>query len=210
MERPSHILFAKHSSLSRAPLVGLAIGLQFVGFWLFTQGLVGHIAKFLPPPPIDVRVDPNEMPRTPPPPLPPDTQIEIVKVPLPLFDYSTQRDPGTSLTTTNAPQPTTPRTESVGVDRAPVAITATHTVPPYPVIERRLGIEGTVTLRLTVGTQGQVMTAEVVTSAGRGALDQAARAWIIGHWRYRPALKDGNPAVTQVLASVTYSLKNQP
>ena len=53
-------------------------------------------------------------------------------------------------------------------------------------------------------------TAEVVTSAGREALDQAARAWIIGHWRYRPALRDGNPAVTQVLASVTYSLKNQP
>jgi len=142
--------------------------------------------------------------------LPPDTQIEIVKVPLPLFDYSTQRDPGTSLTTTNVPPPTTPRTESAGVDRAAVAIAATHTVPPYPVIERRLGIEGTVTLRLTVGTEGQVITAEVVTSAGREALDQAARAWIIGHWRYRPALRDGNPAVTQVLASVTYSLKNQP
>lgn len=210
MERPSHILFARHSSFSRAPLVGLAIGLQFVGFWLFTQGLVSHITKFLPLPPIDVRVDPNEVPRTPPPPLPPDTHIEIVKVPLPLFDYSTQRDPGTSLTTTKVPPPTMPRTESVGVERAAVGITATHTVPPYPVVERRLGIEGTVTLRLTVGTEGQVMTAEVVTSAGREALDQAARAWIIGHWRYRPALKDGNPAVTQLLASVTYSLKNQP
>ena len=52
----------------------------------------------------------------------------------------------------------------------------------------------------------------IVTRIARAAgyLDQAARAWIIGHWRYRPALRDGNPAVTQVLASVTYSLKNQP
>jgi len=89
-------------------------------------------------------------------------------------------------------------------------ITATHTVPPYPPVERRLGIEGTVTFRLTVGTDGRVTAAEVVRSAGRDTLDQAARDWIIGHWRYRPALKDGNPAVAQVLASVTYSLKNQP
>ena len=66
------------------------------------------------------------------------------------------------------------------------------------------------TLRLTVGTEGRVMAAEVVTSAGREALDQAARDWIIAHWRYRPALKDGSPAVMQLLASVTYSLKNQP
>ena len=210
MERPSHILFARHSSLSRAPMVGLAIALQFVGFWLFTHGLASGIVK-LGPGIIDfVPIKPKELPRTPPPPLPPDTHIDIVKVPLPPFDYSTQRDPGTTLTTTDTPPQTTTRPASTGVDRAAVGITATHTTPPYPVVERRLGIEGTVTLRLTVGTEGQVMAAEVVTSAGREALDQAARDWIIGHWRYRPALKDGNPAVVQVLANVTYSLKNQP
>jgi periplasmic protein TonB len=210
MERPSHIFFTRHSPFSRAPMVGLAIGLQFVGFWLFTQGLREHRIDFGPG---VIHVDPIEQkasPRTPPPPLPPDTHIEIVQAPLPLFDYSTPRDPGTSLTTANLTPSTKPRTESVGVDHAAIGITATHTVPPYPVVERRLGIEGTVTLQLTVGTEGQVTAAEVVKSAGREALDQAARDWIIGHWRYRPALKDGNPAVVQVLANVTYSLKNQP
>src|SRR5262249_55927120 len=160
----------RHSPFSRAPLVGLAIGLQFVGFWLFTQGLVGHITKFLPTPPIDVRVDPNELPRTPPPPLPPMTQVDVPKVPQPVIDVA----PGpsqTTITATAGSQPqTTTRPASTGVDRAVVGITATHTVPPYPVIERRLGIEGTVTLRLTVGTEGQVTAAEVVTSAGREAL----------------------------------------
>ncbi|MGZ5927451.1 MAG: energy transducer TonB [Rhizomicrobium sp.] len=210
MERPSHILFARHSSLSRAPLVGLAIGLQFVGFWLFTQGLVGHIPKLLPTPPIDVRVDPNEIPPTPPPPLPPETRIEIPTAPIPTIPA----DPGSSqnaiTATTSTPPQNTAQPKPLGVDRAAVGITATHTVPPYPPVEQRLGIEGIVTLRLTVGTEGQVTAAEIVKSAGREALDQAARAWIIGHWRYRPALKDGNPAVTQVLASVSYSLKNQP
>jgi protein TonB len=210
MERPSHILFARHSSLSRAPMVGLAIGLQFVGFWLFTAGLVSHITKFLPPPPIDVRVDPNELPRTPPPPLPSLPPVAVPKVPLPIIEVAPGPSQTTITATTGTPSQNTAQTKPLGVDRAAVGITATHTVPPYPVIERRLGIEGTVTLRLTVGTEGQVMAAEVVTSAGREALDQAARAWIIGHWRYHPALKDGNPAVVQVLANVTYSLKNQP
>ena len=210
MERPSHILFTRHSSLSRAPLVGLAIGLQFVGFWLFTAGLVSHITKFLPPPPIDVRVDPNEVPRTAPPPLPPMQRVDVPKAPLPVIESAPGPSQNTITATTSTVPQTTTRSASTGMDRAAVGITATHTVPPYPVVERRLGIEGTVTLRLTVGTEGQVTAAEVVTSAGREALDQAARAWIIGHWRYRPALKDGNPAVTQLLASVTYSLKTQP
>ena len=209
MERPSHILFTRHSPFSRAPMVGLAIGLQFVGFWLFTQGLREHRIDFGPG---VIHVDPIEQkasPRTPPPPLPPDTRMEI-PTPIPTIPFDVGPSPNTITATTNTPPQTTTKSLPAGVDRAAVGITATHTVPPYPVVERRLGIEGTVTLRLTVGTEGRVMAAEVVTSAGREALDQAARDWIIGHWRYRPALKDGNPAVTQVLANVTYSLKNQP
>jgi len=209
MERPSHILFARNSSLSRAPLVGLAIGLQLAGFWLFAHGLKDHVLKLVPGVIHLDPIEPQVMPRTPPPPLPPLQQVEPVKVPLPPIEYPGGGDPGPTFGPSNPPQPPTPPT-STGVDRAAIGIAGTHTVPPYPVVERRLGIEGTVTLRLTVGTEGQVMAAEVVKSAGREALDQAARDWIIGHWRYRPALKDGNPAVTQLLASVTYSLKNQP
>jgi periplasmic protein TonB len=210
MERPSHLLFASHSPFSRAPLVGLAISLQLVGFWLFTHGLASHITKFLPPPIDVVPIKPDELPRTPPPPLPRLPHVEIPKVPQPVLDVAPSPSQTTITATTNTPPQTTTRSTPPSVDRAAVSIAATHTTPPYPVVERRLGIEGTVTLRLTVGTEGQVTAAEVVTSAGREALDQAARAWIIGHWRYRPALKEGSPAVMQVLASVTYSLKNQP
>jgi len=210
MERPSHILFARHSSLSRAPLIGLAIGLQFAGFWLFTQGLKEHRIDFGPG---VIHVDPIKQkasPRTPPPPLPPLTSVDVPNVPHPVIDVAPGPSQSTITATTSTPPQNTAQTKPLGVDRAAVGIIATHTVPPYPVVERRLGIEGTVTLRLTVGTEGQVTAAEVVTSAGREALDQAARDWIIGHWRYRPALKDGSPAVMQVLANVTYSLKNQP
>lgn len=210
MERPSHIFFARHSSLSRAPVAGLAIGLQLVGFFLFAYGLGDGVLKFNPPPIDLVPIRPDVLPRTPPPPLPPLKNIEIPKAPTPVVPVDSGPSQTTITATTSTPPQTTTPSTAAGINRAAVSIAGTHTVPPYPAIERRLGIEGTVTLRLTVGTEGQVTAAEVVTSTGREALDQAARDWIIGHWRYRPALKDGNPAVMQVLASVTYSLKNQP
>jgi periplasmic protein TonB len=211
MERPSHILFDRHSPFSRAPLIGLAIGLQLAGFWLFTHGLASNIVKFVPPW-IDLApIKPQEPPRTPPPPLPPMNQIEIPHVPPPEFiTQSTQPTDGGILVTSRTPTQTTTLPPPTGIDREAAGIAATHTVPPYPPIARRIGAEGVVTLRLTVGTDGRVSAAEIVTSAGRDDLDQAARDWIIAHWRYRPALRSGNPAAAQLLAKVTYSLKNQP
>jgi hypothetical protein len=41
-------------------------------------------------------------------------------------------------------------------------------------------------------------------------MDQTAQAWIVSHWRYRPALDDGAPAVSQTLATVVFSLKDTP
>jgi protein TonB len=209
MERPSHILFARHSSLSRAPWIGLAIALQLAGAWLFMHGLSTGVAKFLPP--IDLTpFTETPVEAAPPPPLPPERHITEVKAPLPVFEYQRPGgDPGPTFVPSDPPvQPPMPPT-SAGVDRAAVSVAGTHTVPPYPSVARRLGLEGMVTFRLTVGTDGRVSAAEVVTSAGSAELDQVARDWILAHWRYRPALKDGNPAPAQLLASVTYSLKNE-
>jgi protein TonB len=210
MERPSHLPIQRLSSVFRLPSIGLAVLLQFAGLWLFTQGLSQGAFKFVPPIWVDP-IAPQPLPRTPPPPLPPQMQIEIPKVPVPSFttDLPPQSKGGITAATNTPPAQGPAPSKPAGIDRAAVGITATHTTPPYQPIARRLGAEGTVTLRLTVGTDGQVTAAEVVKSAGREDLDQAARDWIIAHWRYRPALKDGNPAVVQALASVTYSLKNQ-
>jgi protein TonB len=209
MERPSHILFARHSSLSRTPWIGLAIALQLAGAWLFMHGLSTGIVKFFPP--IDLAPF-TETPVSPlpPPPLPPETHIKDVTVVLPPVDYSRQGpDHGPTFVPFDPPaQPPVPPTPA-GIDRAAASVAGTHTVPPYPPAARRQGLEGVVTFRLTVGTDGKVSAAEIVTSAGSAELDQVARDWILSHWRYRPALKDGNPAQAQVLASVTYNLKNE-
>jgi TonB family protein len=64
-------------------------------------------------------------------------------------------------------------------------------------------------LRLTVSAEGRVTRAEVVTSSGREELDQAAQAWIVAHWAYRPALDNGAPVSSQVLTIMTFSLASE-
>jgi len=210
MERPSHLMFARHSSLSRTPWLGLAVALQLAGAWLFMHGLSTGSIK-LPPPVIELSpFEPKVEPKTPPPPEPKPIKIEVPKAIAPIFKTETppKTDDGIKVASNPPTQIHTPSTPT-GVERAVASIAATHTVPPYPPAARRQGLEGVVTLRLTVGTDGRVSAAEVVTSAGSTELDQVARDWILAHWRYRPALKDGNPAPVQLLASVTYSLKNE-
>jgi len=211
MERPSHLLFARHSSLSRTPWLGLAIALQLAGAWLFMHGLSTGTVRFNPPPFDLTPFKEKPVAPTPPPPLPPERPIERVKVDIPIFDTQRPEQGGGGITATTGPSTQTliPTPPPAGIDRAAVSVAGTHTTPPYPIVARRAGAEGVVTLRLTVGTDGRVSAAEIVTSAGRDDLDQAARDWILAHWRYRPALKNGDPAVAQVLASVTYSLKNE-
>ena len=93
-------------------------------------------------------------------------------------------------------------------DRAAMAVTETHTAPPYPTMARRLGAQGKVTLRLSVQADGRVAAAEVLSSSGRQDLDQAAAQWITGHWTYRPAIRNGAPAATQVTAAVNFNLND--
>ena len=208
MERPSHIEILPHqSSLQRLPILALSIGLQVAIAMLFVYGLANHFVH-LPPGIIEVSpfVEPKVTPVEPPKPKltsPPKVIIEMPQI-------TVAREPSeNTITATATPSGNTiPIVTGAGVDRAPVSIAATHTTPPYPAPARRAGIEGIVTLRLTVLADGHVGQAEVAVSSGHGLLDEAAQAWIVGHWTYKPALKDGVPAVSHATALVTFSLEN--
>jgi len=207
MERPSHIIFdtSTHTVSRRLPFLSLALCFQAAVFWLFTHGLMGH---FIPTVPDPFKLIPIK--ESHPPPLPPTNphipkKIDGPHVPPPSFREENRPPPGPGSSTPPTPEnpPTVP-----GVDRAPVSNLSTHTVPPYPPVARRIGAEGKVTLRLTVTAEGRVNQADVVTSSGDEDLDQAARHWIVAHWTYRPALKDGVPAISHTLATVIFSLVN--
>ena len=88
----------------------------------------------------------------------------------------------------------------------PVSIANTHTIPDYPPVSRRLGERGTTRLMLTVSSSGLVSDAVIVNSSGYRRLDEAAIAWIKGHWRYRPAREGTKPVAAQIPAVVEFRL----
>jgi TonB family protein len=63
-----------------------------------------------------------------------------------------------------------------------------------------------VKLHLTIDEQGVVTAASVEKSSGYDTLDSAAVAWVIAHWRYKPATKDGVPIESSTDALVTFKL----
>ena len=209
MERPSHIVFERHQSLSRrAPLFAMAIGLQLAGFWLFSHGLATHVSSVIH----DIVFIPTEEKEVPPakPPEPVLKNAEIPVVPEPIYTVEPASGAG-GITTTTEP----PVIDKGGIrqqekiDHAAVGIVSTHSVPPYPPVARRIGAEGKVTLRLTVSVEGRVTSADIMTSSGRDELDETAQAWIMAHWAYKPALENGVPVVSHVLATVTFSLASE-
>lgn len=93
-------------------------------------------------------------------------------------------------------------------DTGPVGLMATHTIPPYPPLAIHLGEQGSVQLRLVIGADGVVTDAVVVRSSGFRDLDEAARAWVIGRWRYHPAMRGGAAVPSAATAVVRFDLKN--
>jgi protein TonB len=85
-------------------------------------------------------------------------------------------------------------------------IAETHTIPPYPMIAIRLGHEGTVRLAISLDEDGNVVTAQVERSSGYQELDAAAVMWVRSHWRYQPAMRDGQRVPATVPAMVTFRL----
>ena len=77
----------------------------------------------------------------------------------------------------------------------------------YPPSAQRREEEGTVTMRITVGTNGRVADCAVTGSSGSSALDQAACKGMRRYARYNPALNDaGNPVTATTSQSIRYVL----
>jgi TonB family protein len=60
----------------------------------------------------------------------------------------------------------------------------------YPKMARRNALQGDVTLRILVRSEGYISDAQVIHSSGYSQLDSAALV-SVGYWNYLPAIKDG-------------------
>ncbi len=204
---------------------GRYIGIAFVGalhviaIWALANGLAIQIVKTVPKL-IEAKIVQTPPPKETPPPQPqvkleappkvqafvPPPDIKIVAPPPPAPVQQVQQiAPPPPVA---PPAPVAPPPKPAVPDSAAVGIGSTHTTPPYPPIARRLGKEGTVTLSISVSATGDVTSASVVSSSGNDELDQAAIEWVKSHWRYKPAIRGGQPAASTVQAAVRFTLTN--
>ncbi len=75
---------------------------------------------------------------------------------------------------------------------------------PYPDEARRAGVEGTVTLSITIDHEGRVVKAVIVSGPGYG-LNEAARDALL-RFRFKPAIKNGEAVSTEMKYSYTFLL----
>jgi TonB family protein len=80
--------------------------------------------------------------------------------------------------------------------------------PDYPKSARQQGWEGTVTLRVLVGEDGQPKSVEVHKTSGFAVLDQAAVETVKSRWRFHPARAGEKPVARRVEFPVDFSLAN--
>ena len=76
---------------------------------------------------------------------------------------------------------------------------------PYPAAARHSGLEGRVVLLLSIGEDGRVTAARVLSDPGSG-LGEAAREAAL-HFRFSPALDAGEPVPTEIRFTYTFVLE---
>jgi protein TonB len=77
--------------------------------------------------------------------------------------------------------------------------------PAYPAMARKLGLEGTVTLRILVNTEGVPEQSKVIVTSGAEVLDAAAVEAVQG-WRFVPARQGRSAIAHWVDVPITFKL----
>ena len=81
--------------------------------------------------------------------------------------------------------------------------------PEYPLLARRMGMEGVVLLSVLVRRDGGVGDIDVQKSSGFPALDDAALRTVRSRWRFVPARKDGEPVDARVTVPIRFHLSDE-
>lgn len=79
--------------------------------------------------------------------------------------------------------------------------------PPYPMLSRRMGEQGTVQLRVQVDAGGQPLDVKIHVSSGSPRLDNAALE-AVRRWRFVPARQGNTPVAASVIVPIVFSLKD--
>ena len=137
-------------------------------------------------------------------PVPPDTQVK----PYEIGDELLPGEPGPPSPDGVPGGEGEPGAAAGAVEQTPVfwKMKPVETRPPvYPPRCLRMGIEGTVRVRVLVGEDGRVQEVTVGKSSGEAALDDAAMD-AVRYWRFEPAKRDGVPVRAWAIVPIEFKL----
>jgi protein TonB len=86
----------------------------------------------------------------------------------------------------------------------------TNPLPPYPLVARRLGMEGVVLLEVLVAADGRASAVRVARSSGFAPLDASAVTTVRERWRFVPARRGGTPVESRVTVPIRFRLEDAP
>ena len=161
-----------------------------------------------PPPENDVRpkTQPQQRPLDYVPPKTPQTQVsnQATDLTTPLSGPGEISQPFPPLPP--LPLPTDPPARLAPASTGPQLLTPTSEIkPPYPQSKLLTGEEAVLKLRLSIDPTGRVAAVEAIGDADRVFLD-AARRYLVAHWRYKPATQDGQPVASSVVITLKFQL----
>jgi protein TonB len=142
-----------------------------------------------PPPPVDLKEKPPVQV------IAPDINITVpVEAPPPIQNVTTKAAP---------PPPPTPRAVTPGTPIKPISMPDVHDY--YPEQARRDGQEGRAQVKVCVGANGKIASAETATTSGFPALDEAAIK-VAKAARFKPATSEGKPVDSCATLPVKFEL----
>jgi len=86
-----------------------------------------------------------------------------------------------------------------------LATPASELKPPYPPSKLITEEEATLRLKLMIDERGRVIAVDPVGNADRTFLE-AARRYLIAHWRYKPATEDGRAVGSSMVITLRFQL----
>lgn len=127
--------------------------------------------------------------------------------PVPVDTSGTTFDPGPVVTGGTAVIPSLPPTAVTAPIRhdARLLTRPEDLKPTYPASKQASGEEASLTLRVSIDERGRVIAVEPVGPADRVFLE-AARRYMIAHWRYQPATEDGRAVNSSTVISLRFQL----
>jgi protein TonB len=148
--------------------------------------IIDQVKRPPPPPPPPVQVEISRAPRTQAPVVQP---VHVEPPPITVVDATDIDLPPITETLVDA---RSERTGPVGPPLAGAHLEYEFAPPPrYSSEMMRAGLEGTVLLRVLVDIDGKPLEVSIERSSGHRELDQAARRQVLGKWRFKPAMQDG-------------------